>query len=170
MSKGNNLQSLFCGILLCISVTALVIACLAFTNKGGGKGEYYKELGPVLPFPSAGTPPSSAPGTGPCGVLAWAGAQACSPPRNCRDKEGNPVCCCKNRPHSLNPFCTWGAYSCGGGSIPGPGPLDPNTAPCGMGDPGLRLCSETGTDDNGNSTCHCKNNGKPCTWGAYSCP
>ena len=42
MSKGNNLQSLFCGILLCISVTALIIACLAFTKKGGGKGEYYK--------------------------------------------------------------------------------------------------------------------------------
>ena len=41
MSKGNNLQSLFCGILLCISVTALIIACLAFTKKGGGKGEYY---------------------------------------------------------------------------------------------------------------------------------
>ena len=41
MSKGNNLQSLFCGILFCISVSALVIACLAFTKKGGG--EYYKE-------------------------------------------------------------------------------------------------------------------------------
>ena len=38
MSKGNNLQSLFCGILLCISVTALIIACLAFTKKGGGEG------------------------------------------------------------------------------------------------------------------------------------
>ena len=45
MSKGNNLQSLFCGILFCISVTALVIACLAFTKKGGGKGEYYEEEG-----------------------------------------------------------------------------------------------------------------------------
>ena len=42
MSKGNNLQSLFCGILFCISITALIIACLAFTKKGGGKGEYYK--------------------------------------------------------------------------------------------------------------------------------
>ena len=42
MSKGNNLPSLFCGILFCISVAALVIACLAFTKKGGGKGEYYK--------------------------------------------------------------------------------------------------------------------------------
>ena len=42
MSKGNNLQSLFCGILFCISVTALIIACLAFTKKGGGKGEYYE--------------------------------------------------------------------------------------------------------------------------------
>tara|TARA_B100000686_G_C16701969_1_gene923980 strand:+ start:24 stop:704 length:681 start_codon:yes stop_codon:yes gene_type:complete len=39
MSKGNNLQSLFYGILFCISVTALIIACLAFTKKGGG--EYY---------------------------------------------------------------------------------------------------------------------------------
>ena len=35
-------QNLFCGILFCISVTALIIACLAFTKKGGG-GEYYKE-------------------------------------------------------------------------------------------------------------------------------
>ena len=33
MSKGNNLQSLFCGILFCISVSALIIACLAFTKK-----------------------------------------------------------------------------------------------------------------------------------------
>ena len=41
MSKGNNLQSLFGGILFCISVAALVIACLAFTKKGGG--EYYEE-------------------------------------------------------------------------------------------------------------------------------
>ena len=40
MSKGNNLQSLFCGILFCISITALVIACLAFTKKGGGKEGY----------------------------------------------------------------------------------------------------------------------------------
>ena len=37
-----SFQSLFCGILFCISVAALIIACLAFTNKGGGKGEYYK--------------------------------------------------------------------------------------------------------------------------------
>ena len=35
------MQSLLCGILFCISVAALVIACLAFTKKGGGKGEYY---------------------------------------------------------------------------------------------------------------------------------
>ena len=42
MSKGNNLQSLFCGILFCISISALVIAYLAFTKKGGGKDEYYE--------------------------------------------------------------------------------------------------------------------------------
>ena len=42
MTKDLNLQSLFCGILFCISITALIIACLAFTKKGGGKGEYYK--------------------------------------------------------------------------------------------------------------------------------
>ena len=50
MSKGNNLQSLFCGILFCISVAALVIACLAFTNKGGGKGEYYKDKSKQLKY------------------------------------------------------------------------------------------------------------------------
>ena len=33
-----NLQSTLCGILFCISVAALIIACLAFTKKGG---EYY---------------------------------------------------------------------------------------------------------------------------------
>ena len=33
-------QNLFCGILFCISVVALIIACLAFTKKGGGE-EYY---------------------------------------------------------------------------------------------------------------------------------
>ena len=43
MSKGNNLQSLFCGILFCISVAALVIACLAFAKKDCGKGEHYEE-------------------------------------------------------------------------------------------------------------------------------
>ena len=32
MTKG-NLQDILCGILFCISVTALVIACLAFTKK-----------------------------------------------------------------------------------------------------------------------------------------
>ena len=40
MSKGNNLQSLFCGILFCISVSALIIACLAFTKKGVGYERY----------------------------------------------------------------------------------------------------------------------------------
>ena len=49
MSKGNNLQSLFCGILFCISITALIIACLAFT-KGKGGGEYYKETPVPLPI------------------------------------------------------------------------------------------------------------------------
>ena len=34
MSTGNSSQILFCGILLCISITALIIACLTFTNKG----------------------------------------------------------------------------------------------------------------------------------------
>lgn len=47
MSKDMNLQSLFCGILLCISVAALVIACLAFTKKGGGNGEYYDGSAPT---------------------------------------------------------------------------------------------------------------------------
>ena len=48
MSKGNNLQSLICGILFCISVTALVIACLAFTKKGSG--EYFApEVGASSP-------------------------------------------------------------------------------------------------------------------------
>jgi len=42
MTKQNNLQSLFCGILFCLSITALVIACLAFTKKGGGTGEYFE--------------------------------------------------------------------------------------------------------------------------------
>ena len=51
MSKGNNLQSLFCGILFCISITALIIACLAFTKKGGGNGEYYDGSAPA-PTPS----------------------------------------------------------------------------------------------------------------------
>ena len=35
MPKG-NLQSLFCGIIFCISITALIIACLAFTKGNGG--------------------------------------------------------------------------------------------------------------------------------------
>ena len=31
-----NLQSLFCGIIFCLSITALIIACLAFTKGKGG--------------------------------------------------------------------------------------------------------------------------------------
>ena len=161
MSKGNNLQSLFCGILFCISVTALIISCLAFTKKGGGKGEYYEELGPPR-------------GTGPCGVLAWDGAQACSPPRNCRDKEGNPACCCKNRPHSSNPFCTWARVQLRRRVDPGPrARWTPTRRRVGWATPACACARETGTDDNGNSTCHCtgaQNHGQPCTWGAYSCP
>jgi len=38
MIKQNNLQSLFCGIIFCISIAALIIACLVLTKKGG---EYY---------------------------------------------------------------------------------------------------------------------------------
>ena len=34
--KSSNLESLFCGILLCISIAALVIACLAYTQKKPG--------------------------------------------------------------------------------------------------------------------------------------
>ena len=30
-------------ILFCISITALIVACLAFTKKGGGRGEYYND-------------------------------------------------------------------------------------------------------------------------------
>ena len=45
-----SFQNLFCGILFCISAAALIIACLAFTNKGGGKGEYYEDWrGPCPP-------------------------------------------------------------------------------------------------------------------------
>ena len=39
--KSSKLEIIFCGILFCISVTALVISCLAFTKKGGG--EYYSD-------------------------------------------------------------------------------------------------------------------------------
>ena len=44
MAKDMNLQSLFCGILFCISIAALIIACLAFTKKNQG-GEYYQGCG-----------------------------------------------------------------------------------------------------------------------------
>ena len=40
MSKSMDLESLCSGILFCISIVALIIACLAFTKKGGG--EYYR--------------------------------------------------------------------------------------------------------------------------------
>ncbi len=43
MSKSMDLQSLGSGILFCISSVALIIACLAFTKKGGG--EYYRSCG-----------------------------------------------------------------------------------------------------------------------------
>ena len=51
MSKDMNLQSLFCGILFCISITALIIACLAYTNKNQ-RGEYYQDTKPLRGLPS----------------------------------------------------------------------------------------------------------------------
>ena len=67
MTKQNNLQSLFCGILFCLSITALVIACLAFTKKDGGKGEHYNNPIPVMPVTRtpAPTPPTPSPTPGP---------------------------------------------------------------------------------------------------------
>ena len=44
MSKSMDLESLCSGILFCISIVALIIACLAFTKKSGG-GEYYSFCG-----------------------------------------------------------------------------------------------------------------------------
>ena len=45
MTKNSSkLESLFCGILFCISIAALVIACLAFTKKKSGS-EYYCNVG-----------------------------------------------------------------------------------------------------------------------------
>ena len=42
MAKKNSMhtESLFCGILFCISLVALIIACLAYTKKEL-PGEYY---------------------------------------------------------------------------------------------------------------------------------
>ena len=56
MTKQHNLQSLFCGILFCLSITALIIACLAFEKKGG-KGEYYGNSSPASFSPSCCCPP-----------------------------------------------------------------------------------------------------------------
>ena len=50
-----NFQSLFCGILFCISITALIIACLAFA-KGKGGGEYFEA--PPTPGPKPPTTPT----------------------------------------------------------------------------------------------------------------
>ena len=46
MAKKNSidLESLYCGILFCISLIALILACLAYTKKNPG-GEYYKTCG-----------------------------------------------------------------------------------------------------------------------------
>ena len=55
MTKQNkNLQNIFCGILLCISIAALIMACLAFTKKSSGEGF---ELGSVSPGPSSPSAP-----------------------------------------------------------------------------------------------------------------
>ena len=57
MTKQNkNLQNIFCGILLCISIAALIMACLAFTKKSSGEGF---ELG-HFHSPSAPDSPSGA--------------------------------------------------------------------------------------------------------------
>ena len=62
-----NLQNFFSGILFCISITALIIACLAFTRNKSG--EYYKKpakpplnMPPPTPPPPPPTPPPPAMG------------------------------------------------------------------------------------------------------------
>ena len=95
MSKGNNLQSLFCGILFCISVTALIIACLAFTKKGGGKGEYYKESTP---------PPAPLYVTNECLMNALQARAIASP--------GQGVCVTGESGTPLSPtHCEWKTFS-----------------------------------------------------------
>ena len=49
MTKQNkNLQNIFCGILLCISIAALIMACLAFTKKSSGEGfELERNISPA---------------------------------------------------------------------------------------------------------------------------
>ena len=44
-----NLQSLFCGVLLCISISALIIACLAYTKKVQKMPGHISTIGRNLP-------------------------------------------------------------------------------------------------------------------------
>jgi len=65
MSKDMNLQRLFYVILFCISVAALVIACLAFAKKDCGKGEHYDNKSKQLKYKytGQGSAPLPMPGT-----------------------------------------------------------------------------------------------------------
>ena len=94
MSKGNNLQSLFCGILFCISVAALVIACLAFTNKGGGKGEYYEETSNSCTGEDCGVCLSGGAGAGMGGCVCKDGVNFKEFLKNCRNGGQDGVDAC----------------------------------------------------------------------------
>ena len=70
-----NLQSLFCGILLFLSVTALIISCLAFSRVDGG-GEYYSQESALVPQPGPTPGPTPKPCKGTCAPLGPFGAAA----------------------------------------------------------------------------------------------
>ena len=102
MTKQNNLKSLFCGILFCISLAALIIACLAFTKKGGGKEEYYEDMGV------------------PCGGVVDGGGPCKSGHKCCPCGEG-PVCQWWNPKGFGSPYCCVSEGAKCTGYIPGSG-------------------------------------------------
>jgi hypothetical protein len=125
MSKGNNLQSLFCGILFCISVAALIIACLAFTRKGGG--EYYEgiaaaegsccALDQANPAAVANCPtyPKGDCASGPC---KWDPTAVGGCPAPCAATTSKEGCCCaldQNNPHEVALCPKYPKGDCAGG-------------------------------------------------------
>ena len=107
-----NLQSLFCGILLFLSITALIISCLAFTKKDLGVGVEHFNLSPRTP-----RNPSPHPGPTPGPLIP------CCCPTLLPHED---VCWLANSKASCADFADAGCYE---GSCDGPSSKAPSSAP-----------------------------------------
>ena len=97
--KSSKLENLFCGILFCISIAALVISCLAYTKKKSGS-EYFESDDPLVPCCCSGGSTCFYTNKEECKTeVDPVYGRRCYPSRNCKTEgEGGDSCdpetCC----------------------------------------------------------------------------